>query len=216
VALVGRTGSGKTTIAQLLLRMFDPQKGEIMFDGRDIRQIDLQVIRRSIGYIPQDVFLFSDTIANNIAFGLERQNRENLELAARRANVDAEIRQFPLQYETMVGERGVTLSGGQKQRLSIARALVKDCNFLIFDDCLSAVDAKTEKQILNNLDEVLRNKTALIITHRIFSLIQFDQIIVLEDGHIVEQGKHEELLALNGYYSELYRRQQSSDSEEPA
>ena len=214
VALIGRTGSGKTTIAQLLLRMFDPQNGEITMNGKDIRQIDLQLLRKSIGYIPQDVFLFSDTIANNIGFGLNRTDRAELEAAARRANVDAEIRQFPLQFETMVGERGVTLSGGQKQRISIARALIKDSDLLIFDDCFSAVDAKTEKQILKNLHEVLQHKTAIIITHRIFSLLQFDQIVVLDNGHIVEQGKHEDLLALNGYYAELYRRQQTTESDE--
>jgi ATP-binding cassette subfamily B multidrug efflux pump len=216
VALVGRTGSGKTTIAQLLLRMFDPQQGDILVDGNNIRQMDLQVLRRSIGYIPQDVFLFSDTIANNIGFGLEKNIKADLETAARRASVDTEIRQFPSQYETMVGERGVTLSGGQKQRISIARALIKDSSILIFDDCLSAVDAKTEKQILKNLNEVLKDKTALIITHRIFSLIEFDQVIVLDNGHIVEQGKHDDLLALNGYYAELYRRQQSTEPDENA
>jgi len=216
IALIGRTGSGKTTIAQLLLRMFDPQEGEILIDGKNIREFELQSLRRQIGYIPQDVFLFSDTIANNISFGLEKTNKEDLEAAALKASVDTEIRQFPADYETMVGERGVTLSGGQKQRLSIARALIKDSSILIFDDCLSAVDAKTEKQILNNLQEVLEQKTAIIITHRIFSLLDFDQVIVLDHGKIVEQGTHDKLLSLNGYYAELYRRQQSSEVGENA
>jgi len=216
IALIGRTGSGKTTIAQLLLRMFDPQEGEILVDGKNIREFELQSLRRQIGYIPQDVFLFSDTIANNISFGLEKSNKEELEEAALKASVDTEIMQFPANYETIVGERGVTLSGGQKQRLSIARALIKDSSILIFDDCLSAVDAKTEKQILNNLQEVLEQKTAIIITHRIFSLLDFDQVIVLDHGKIVEQGTHDKLLSLNGYYAELYRRQQSSEVNESA
>ncbi len=216
IALIGRTGSGKTTIAQLLLRMFDPQQGNILIDGKDIRQFDLQSLRRRIGYIPQDVFLFSDSIANNISFGLERIERKALETAARRASVDEEIKQFPQQYETLVGERGVTLSGGQKQRLSIARALIKDSSILIFDDCLSAVDAKTEKQVLSNLSEILEQKTAIIITHRIFSLLEFDQVVVLDHGTIVEKGTHDELLSLNGYYAELYRRQQSTEVDEEA
>ncbi|HEX5668211.1 MAG TPA: ABC transporter ATP-binding protein, partial [Chitinophagaceae bacterium] len=214
IALVGRTGSGKSTLAQLLLRMYDPQQGEIIIDGTNIRDFDLGTLRRQIGYISQEVFLFSDTIANNIAFGVEGADQEKIARAARQANVEHEILGFPEQYQTMVGERGVTLSGGQKQRVSIARALIKNSNILIFDDCLSAVDAKTEKQILKSLYEVLEDKTAIIITHRIFSLLQFDLVVVMEDGRIIEQGTHEDLMAKNGYYADLYRRQQSTEEDD--
>jgi ATP-binding cassette subfamily B protein len=213
IALVGRTGSGKSTLALLLLRMFDPQRGEIRIDGTDIRQMNLAMLRKQIGYISQEVFLFSDTIANNIAFGVDINDQERISRAARQANVEQEIMGFPDQYQTMVGERGVTLSGGQKQRVSIARALIKDSDILIFDDCLSAVDAKTEKQILKSLYEVLAHKTAIIITHRIFSLLQFDLVVVMEDGKIIEQGTHQELMAKNGYYADLYNRQQFSEDE---
>ena len=214
IALVGRTGSGKSTIAQLILRMFDPQQGEIRIDGRNVKTYDLTSLRSQIGFVPQDVFLFSDTIANNIRFGKNDRDQNKVVMAAKQASVDSEILQFPSKYETMVGERGVTLSGGQKQRVSIARALYKDSSILIFDDCLSAVDAKTEKQILHNLYEVLKDKTALIITHRIFSLLEFDQVIVLDKGEIVEQGTHLDLLAKDGYYADLYRKQQATDEGE--
>jgi ATP-binding cassette subfamily B protein len=193
--------------------MFDPQRGEIRIDGTDIRQMNLAMLRKQIGYISQEVFLFSDTIANNIAFGVDINDQERISRAARQANVEQEIMGFPDQYQTMVGERGVTLSGGQKQRVSIARALIKDSDILIFDDCLSAVDAKTEKQILKSLYEVLAHKTAIIITHRIFSLLQFDLVVVMEDGKIIEQGTHQELMAKNGYYADLYNRQQFSEDE---
>jgi len=179
-----------------------------------LKSIDLRLLREQIAYVPQDVFLFSDTISNNIRFGMMDASDQSVETAAAEASVDREIAQFPHGYKTVVGERGVTLSGGQKQRLSIARALIKRSEIIIFDDCLSSVDAKTEKAILSNMYNALQDKTAIIITHRIFSLFDFDKIIVLEEGLIAEQGKHNDLLALNGYYAELYRRQQEGESRE--
>lgn len=213
VAIVGRTGSGKSTISQLLLKMYDPLQGQILLEGKDIRDISSKYLRKQISYVPQDVFLFSDDVANNISFGMNEVNQDQVMQAARQASVHHEIQGFSKQYKTMIGERGVTLSGGQKQRISIARALLKKTGLVIFDDCLSAVDSKTEKEIIGNLYEYLENRTAIIITHRIFSLFQFDKIVVLEDGEKVEEGTHEELLALNGYYAELFARQQESDSE---
>lgn len=213
VAIVGRTGSGKTTIAQLLLRMYDPTKGSIKIDGKDVRTLELDAFRDQVSYVPQDVFLFSDSITNNIRFGLRQDNTVSVSQAARYASVHGEIEQFPEKYDTLVGERGVTLSGGQKQRISIARALIKNPGLVIFDDCLSAVDAKTEREIISSLYDYLQDKTALIITHRIFSLFRFDKIVVLEDGKIVEIGTHDSLLAQNGYYAELYARQQEQEKD---
>jgi ATP-binding cassette subfamily B protein len=188
--------------------MYDANSGLITYGGVPISRIDTAYLRSSISYVPQDVFLFSETIENNIGFGVAAATNKQVVQAARQAHIATEIEQFPEGYQTMIGERGVTLSGGQKQRISIARALIKDPAIVIFDDCLSAVDAKTEKAVLNNLNIYLQNKTAIIITHRIFSLFDFDNIIVLDEGRIVEQGKHETLLQLKGYYAEMYARQQ--------
>lgn len=211
VAIVGRTGSGKTTIAQLLLRMYDPIHGKIKLDNNDIRTINLETLREQISYVPQDVFLFSETVSNNIAFGVQQGEATAVEKAAKQAYIHNEIMGFSEGYNTMIGERGVTLSGGQKQRISIARALIKDPAIVIFDDCLSAVDVKTEKEIIGNLNDYLADRTSIIITHRIFSLFNFDKIVVLEDGEIVEQGTHQQLLGLNGFYAALYHRQQETD-----
>lgn len=210
VAIIGRTGSGKSTLGQLLVRMYDPDTGAVVLDGKDIRQLNLYALRRHIGYVSQDVFLFSETVFNNIAFGLDAADvdGEKVKEAATYASVHADILQLPEQYETIVGERGVTLSGGQKQRISIARALIKDPKVVVFDDCLSAVDAQTEKNILGYLNDYLKDRTTIIITHRIFSLFNFDKIIVLEDGAIAEEGRHESLMQRRGVYFELFERQQ--------
>jgi ATP-binding cassette subfamily B protein len=213
VAIVGRTGSGKSTVAQLLLRMYDTTSGKILLEGIDIKEIDLKTLREQISYVPQDGFLFSDSVENNIRFGRTNADIDSVIKAATQASIHSDISSFPEQYHTLVGERGVTLSGGQKQRISIARALVKNPELVIFDDCLSSVDVKTEKDIISNLYDYLQNKTAIVITHRIFSLFHFDKIVVLEDGMIVETGSHEDLLSRNGYYSQIYARQQQQDSE---
>jgi len=208
VAIIGKTGCGKSTVAQLLIRMFDPGNGSIMINGTDIRHVALPDLRKLISYVPQDVFLFSDTILQNINFGADNGTRESAEISADNALILNEIQGFPKQMDTMVGERGVTLSGGQKQRISIARALAKPNELLLFDDCLSAVDANTEFQIAENLNGYLKGRTAIIITHRILPTFKFDKIIVLEDGKILEEGIHEELVSKGGYYADLLSAQQ--------
>jgi ATP-binding cassette, subfamily B, multidrug efflux pump len=213
IAVIGRTGSGKTTLAQLMLRFYDPTRGTIRMDGKNLQTLDLYDFRRQVGYVAQDVFLFSDTVTGNILFGTDRKSAADAKKAAEYASVDKEISQFAAGYDTLIGERGVTLSGGQKQRISIARALAGNHEIVIFDDCLSAVDARTEKEIITNLYKYLQNKTAFIITHRIFSLFEFDRIVVLDQGKMVETGTHEELLARNGHYTRLYEQQQKKGEE---
>jgi ATP-binding cassette subfamily B multidrug efflux pump len=208
IGIIGRTGSGKSTIAQLLLRMFDPTSGAISIARKDIRQMDVYSLRRNMGYVPQDVFLFSESISNNIAFGLEKTKEEDISSAAKKADVYDNILHFPNQFDTLLGERGINISGGQKQRLSIARAIIKKPEILIFDDCLSAVDTETEEKILRSLEEEMQGKTSIIISHRISSLRNVDRIFVLEKGQITEEGSHADLLLKNGIYAEMHRKQQ--------
>ncbi len=213
LAILGKTGSGKSTIGDLLLRLYDLTDGQILIDGKGIREHDLSSLRRRIGYVPQDVFLFSDSIHNNISFGATGEvDRETVEKFARYAAIYEDIKALPEGFDTIIGERGVTLSGGQKQRVSIARALIKEPDILILDDCLSAVDTQTEKQILSYFNEYLQEKTAIIITHRIYAYLQFDQIIVLDNGRITEMGTHEQLLQNKGYYYELFENQSREES----
>lgn len=214
MAIIGRTGSGKTTIADLLTRMYDVSEGTILIDDKNIEKLELNSYRQQIGYVPQDVFLFSDTIANNVAFGKAGAPREEIEQYTKYAAIHKEIKELPEGFETMVGERGVTLSGGQKQRVSIARAFIKQPNIVILDDCLSAVDTNTEKQILGYLDKEISDKTAIIITHRIYSLLSFDKIIVLDEGKIIEEGTHEQLIKQKGYYFELFEKQRAEEFSE--
>lgn len=207
VAIIGRTGSGKSTLANLIMRMYDADNGVIKIDGIAMQQLDLNSYRSQVGFVPQEVFLFSDNIKNNIAFGLDTVTDAEIEAAARNAAVYHNIMDFEHQFGTMLGERGITLSGGQKQRVSIARALIKEPKVLIFDDCLSAVDTRTEEEILNNLGIVMKGKTSILIAHRISTIKKADRILVLEDGRIAEQGTHDELINLHGIYEEMYQNQ---------
>lgn len=213
LAILGRTASGKSTFADLLLRFYDVSSGRILIDGEDIKEIDLYNLRDKLGYVPQNVFLFSDSIENNIKFGNQNASQEDVEINAERAAIKEDIEELENGFKTEIGERGVTLSGGQKQRLSIARALLKDPDIIILDDCLSALDANTEHKILQYLDETLADKTAIIITHRISTLMQFDKIIVLEEGQIIEEGTHDKLMANNDYYSQIIKKQFESTEE---
>jgi len=207
IAIVGRTGSGKSSLIQLLPRLFDPVEGEIFVDDKNIKNIPVDILRREIGYVPQDTFLFSDTISENIAFGAENATEKEIEEAAEKAQVLDNILEFEKKFETILGERGITLSGGQKQRTAIARALIKDPKILILDDSLSAVDTKTEDAILRHLREELIGKTTIMISHRISTIKDADKIYYMEDGTIVESGTHDELLRLDGHYATMYNKQ---------
>ncbi len=213
IAIVGRTGSGKTTLVQLLLRLYDPTGGAIYLDGESLQKLSLANIRSGISYVPQDGFLFSDTVEKNIGFGLPEMDGEKAREVARLAVVDKDIIEFPSGYQTLVGERGVTLSGGQKQRVSIARALAKNSAVLILDDSLSAVDSKTEHEILTNIRQYLQQRTVLFITHKLTALSDFDKIVVLEEGCIAEMGRHEELILNGGLYTEMFDRQKVQPAE---
>ena len=208
LAIIGRTGSGKSTLANLLLRLYDPPPGRILIDGIDINRIPLEVLRRDIGYVPQDVFLFSTTLHENIAFADGSFTREQVEEAAKLAQIYDNIVEFPRKFDTLSGERGVTLSGGQKQRMTIARALIKNPSLLILDDCLSAVDTGTEEQILKGLRRFMAGRSSIIISHRVSTVQDADEIIVMEQGRIVERGTHTELLKAGGLYRQLHHKQQ--------
>tara|TARA_R110000850_G_scaffold218852_3_gene344487 strand:+ start:87180 stop:88937 length:1758 start_codon:yes stop_codon:yes gene_type:complete len=207
LAILGNTGSGKSTILELIGRLYDVSSGEILIDDVPIEQLNLKSLRDATGYVPQDAFLFSDSIINNIKFGKEDATEEDVIQAAKQASVHKNIMGFTKKYETILGERGITLSGGQKQRVSIARALIKDPQIYLFDDCLSAVDTETEEEIINNLQKLSKNKTTILVSHRISSAKNANRILVLQDGEIIQQGAHNQLIETEGYYKELYAKQ---------
>jgi ATP-binding cassette subfamily B protein len=206
-AIVGATGSGKSTLLNLLARLNDPPPGALFLDGIDIRDLRLAVLRGAIGFVPQEPFLFSASIGDNIAFGTPAASREQIEQAAHVSRLDKDLEDFPRGYDTVVGERGITLSGGQKQRTAIARAVITDPKILVLDDALSAVDTYTEEEILSRLAGIMRSRTTIIVSHRVSTVRNADQILVLEDGEIVERGTHDQLVARNGVYAELHRKQ---------
>jgi ATP-binding cassette subfamily B protein len=207
LAIVGPTGSGKSTLAALIARLWEAPPGTVLIDGRPIREYSLETLRRSIGFVPQDTFLFSETLRENIAFGVEDSAEEHILEAVEIAGIAGEIQSFPARFDTMVGERGITLSGGQKQRTSLARAILRQPRILVLDDSLSSVDTDTEERILRGLREVMRQRTTILIAHRISTVKGADQIIVMRDGQVIERGSHEELLSLGGYYADLYQKQ---------
>jgi ATP-binding cassette, subfamily B, multidrug efflux pump len=207
VAIVGATGSGKSTLVQLIPRLYNAPLNSLFIDGMPIERVPVETLRRSIGFIPQDTFLFGETVRENIAFGVESATDAEVRRAAEVSNIVEDVESFPKQFETMVGERGITLSGGQKQRTAISRAVIRDPKILILDDALSSVDTYTEEQILNELKTVMRGRTSILISHRVSTVKEADEIIVLAHGEIVERGTHDELLNQNGYYAELHRRQ---------
>jgi len=207
LAIVGPTGSGKTTLAALIARLWEAPEGEVLIDGRPIREWPLDTLRRSIGYVPQDTYLFSETVGGNIAFGLPNYDLNQVRQAAEIANLDSDVEGFSHKYETVVGERGITLSGGQKQRTAIARAVIRDPRILILDDSLSSVDTQTEERILTRLRGIMHGRTTILISHRTSTVRDADQIVVLRDGRIIERGTHDELLARGGYYADLYEKQ---------
>lgn len=214
LGIVGRTGSGKSTLANLITRMFDPNAGAILVDGIDLKALDVGHFRAQLGYVPQDVFLFSDSIRNNIGFGKLAATEDELLLAAEAAALSQTLVNLPNGLETMLGERGITLSGGQKQRLSIARAIIKKPQLYVIDDCLSALDTKTEQQILSNIHKITAGVSSIIISHRVSSVMNADHIIVLDHGRMVEEGTHIELLSRNGYYASIFKKQQSNPSDQ--